>query len=164
METEQIEDLTDGQAIDRILTFGTNRPEFLSIVDIQKFIISGISEERLKHLFSKIERIKPNIANTVISEYSLGIEVLSEAKNFLKKGGYTEFENIQNEKREAKRKALNLEMRLAASNIEANETQQKTQRRQYRLTVILILIGILNLIVFTYQVFIKDLLEVLWID
>jgi hypothetical protein len=156
MGNEQIEDLTDGQAIDQILTFGTNRPEFLSIVDIQKFIIPGISEERVKHLFSKIERIKPNIANTVISEYSLGIEVLNEAKNFLKKGGFTEIENIQNEEREAQKKAFNLEMRLAASNIEANETQQKTQKRQDRLTIILILIGILNLIVFAYQVFVKD--------
>lgn len=156
MVNNSIENLTDGQAIDQILIHAINVGDFISIVEIQKNVITGITEERVKHLFKLLNNLSPKVAITYMTKDLIGFEVLDEANNFINKGGFSAIESKENEEREWRMKEVDIQMKLANSNIEANERQKRVQKRQDVFSVILIIVGIVNLAVFIYQVIVKE--------
>lgn len=97
-----------------------------------------------------------NLARIYSSDYNHdGIVWNENTRSFLERGGFKRLfqEEVEKQKKQVEKEIL--ENELAKSNIEANKLNQRNSKFNKRTSIIVIIVGFINLLVFIYQVFIK---------
>jgi hypothetical protein len=109
---EEIKNVTEGEAKDLILEYALeNNDKTISAFEIQKEVLSGVSLDEVKLLFEKIYNTVDKVADVRISEWNFLITATGITKTFLKQGGFTKTEKVNNELKikEAEKERINIE-------------------------------------------------------
>lgn len=117
---------------------------------------NNYSEKKLE--FNRLINILSEDGVAYVRRNSCGssIERNCETKTFKERGGYQKYHFNELEKQQRKESRENLDTELAKSNIEANKLNQANSKFNKTTSIIVIIVGFINLIVFIYQVFIKN--------
>lgn len=131
--------------------------ELLSRDFIDDDILAGNDDgEKELEFFRLISILKEiNIANVRANSIGASVERNQNTIDFISRGGFKHYYMTELERQQREDSRENLETELAKSNIEANKLNQKNSRFNKITSIIVIIVGLINLLVFVYQVFIS---------
>lgn len=152
-----VKEITEGQAKDAILEFLLEEPDqSFSPYKIKEAMFPDLNLEEVTLLVERILNGAENVVEGNLGQFdNTFVKANGITKRFLNQGGFSKIEiELKADNERALKKEL-LEITLAESNIEANKLNKKNEKSNRWGMYINILIGILNIGLLFYQIFLK---------
>jgi hypothetical protein len=143
--TDKIKIITDGQAKDLILEYALkNEKKTISAHEIQKEVLTKLSQDEVEFLFEKILNSSDNVAHIVISENACLINATGITKRFIEQGGYTKSEKITSELKKKEEEKESIDLQKSIIDLRLKKWQLKTFWWIFGFAIIASLLSVYN--------------------
>jgi hypothetical protein len=157
-----ISEISNGDAMDKILKYSIEHGDFISLDDVKKNVLTSFSANKIEHLFYLMNEYLPKVITLEAGRDYIGIMANEEAAIMLKNGGFKLLEEKEKIVSELNESVIISQIKQSKSIQEANEENKKNadklmkiQNIQLWFTVILIIIGSFSVIDVICKVFLN---------